>query len=689
MQRHRVRPDPVSCQTCRSKKLKCNRVQPCSNCIARGITCTFLVPPQGQTDTSSAFQGNAELLARIKRLEDIVLKQSSPTETSKYGSDDCYVSNQRPRPEGVIVSDVHQEQDQDSRLLEIKEDLFLSSLSNGLAFNISNMHEILERKHPTLFSNNYGPNNTIIIIPVYKVATLLFQSYESNVDHLCHILHLPTIRSLIKTFYLSINQNESVLPGQAALLVSIFAIGAYFYQPADGSEVATTSQDANHLYKILSRGALDILDYSRRNTSGTLEDVQASILMSFVAYHLDGFSAGGRGLLTTAAAIAKGLRFHRLDADNESSDETSARLLIDREVKRRVFWHIATTDWLLSNVSGPYEGTYFINPNHVNVKPPKDCNDDDLVSGIEDEPGHTHHPTDMTFFLARLQLAHLCREITDTVPISTTLLLQLPYIQILSLDTKLQSFLSTLPFFLKLDASSRAASKSLETVYPKLAVLRYCINTEAWSTRCKLHQRFLHRQSIDPQYAYSRRACLDSARAAVAAYADLRAQETQALTERMGMAVHFTHMALVVMVMDLCFNREEPDGAEIKIELKKALQLFAKARNASPLLIKFLASLEEVLRKHGIQLGDASTSSLVNDENDTAGLENGIVSDAFNGSTGGEQLQFLHTQLESQDSDMAFNAPFDEFWMLAMQGESTADSIAWDNLFSALDSRLL
>ena len=213
------------------------------------------------------------------------------------------------------------------------------------------MHEIFEKhspQHSTSVSDDDRPNDTIVTFPVYRIATLLFESYESNVDHLCHILHKPSLRSLIKTSYQRISQRESVLPGQAALLLSIFAVAAYFYQPFHDSEVATTKQDAIHLSKILSRGALDVLDYSRRNTSGTLEDVQASIIMSFVTYHLDGFSARGRLLTTAAASIARELRLHRLDADNESSaagNETSIRFLIDREVKRRVFWHIVSTDW--------------------------------------------------------------------------------------------------------------------------------------------------------------------------------------------------------------------------------------------------------------------------------------------------------------------------------------------------------
>lgn len=73
MQRQRARPDPVSCQSCRSKKLRCNRVQPCSNCSARGIACTFLVPPQRQQNGSSATtSSNSELLQRIERLESLL-----------------------------------------------------------------------------------------------------------------------------------------------------------------------------------------------------------------------------------------------------------------------------------------------------------------------------------------------------------------------------------------------------------------------------------------------------------------------------------------------------------------------------------------------------------------------------------------------------------------------------------------
>jgi len=121
MRRSRDRPDPVSCQSCRSKKLKCNRVQPCSNCAARGIICTFLVPPRRQTETAPTTHSNAELLERIGRLEAIILRPLSGGTHDKYASDSGRLTRGltlTPSSEGVVVSDIHQNRDEDSQLPE-------------------------------------------------------------------------------------------------------------------------------------------------------------------------------------------------------------------------------------------------------------------------------------------------------------------------------------------------------------------------------------------------------------------------------------------------------------------------------------------------------------------------------------------------------------------------------------------
>lgn len=77
------RQDPVSCRLCRLKKLKCNRLHPCSNCVARNADCEF---DSNQTVTSTRIQQDAEpsnsaILSRLQRLEDMILRmnQNLPT----------------------------------------------------------------------------------------------------------------------------------------------------------------------------------------------------------------------------------------------------------------------------------------------------------------------------------------------------------------------------------------------------------------------------------------------------------------------------------------------------------------------------------------------------------------------------------------------------------------------------------
>ncbi|MCJ1386083.1 hypothetical protein MMC17_009208 [Xylographa soralifera] len=641
--------------------------------------------------------GNAELLKRIERLEAVILQPPAVKTHVKHASGDSNHTRRQaltPSPEGVVVSDIHQNRDEDSQLLEnigTREDSLLPSLSHGLAFRITSTHEILETRtsvqYPTPASGYDRSDDAIVTFPDYRVAVLLFQSYESNVDHVCRILHIPTVRSLIKTFYLRLNQSEDILPGQAALLLSIFALAAFFYPSSKNSEVATNEQDSVHLSKVLSKGALDVLDYSRRSTSGTLEDIQACILMSFVTFHLDGFSARGRLLLVAAASIARDLRLHRLDADTEFPAEkmNSVRVMIDREVKRRVFWYIASTDWLLSTISGPQEGMYFIHPNHVNVRLPRDCNDDDVVMGEGDELITGNEPTGMTYFLERVRLAYLCREMNDIVPLEISKLKQMPYEHIITLDKKMVGFISSLPFFFRLDAESRKQTKPLEAMYPNIPLLRYCITRAAYSRRCKLHQRWMLRQSSDPRYAYSRRACLESARAVIQFDEGLPGYESPWIVmARMGIAIHFMHLALVVLVMDLCFNRDEADEAEIKAEVRAALQMFEDTRGASPLLGRFLSSLRDILRKHKVYLTDPMTSTT----NQVANFVNETNTDAFN-PPDDDQMQFTQLGMDAHDPGANLDTSFDEFWQSVIQSEPNLDLHAWDDLFSALDTRPL
>lgn len=166
-----------------------------------------------------------------------------------------------------------------------------------------------------------------------------------------------------------------------------------------------------------------------------------------------------------------------------------------------------------------------------------------------------------------------------------------PYEHVTMMDRKFEDFFSSPPFFFRPDTESRQKSRAIESFYPKIPLLRYRITTSTHSRRWRLHQKFLLRKSFDPRYAYSRKACLDSARAVIQSLQDGMGAGDAFYMARMGIVVHFTHLALVVMVMDLCFNRDESDQAEIKGEVKVALQILENAKEVSSFLNRSLIIL--------------------------------------------------------------------------------------------------
>jgi hypothetical protein len=121
---HRPRPrqDPVSCESCRKKKLKCDREMPCANCTSRGVPCEY----QGRRPTTSSVAADAEdvnalrrenaaIKARIDRLEELIYSGSTSFETEDRPSKARRVAGDRSiqtfvsPSTGTVTSSPHSE----------------------------------------------------------------------------------------------------------------------------------------------------------------------------------------------------------------------------------------------------------------------------------------------------------------------------------------------------------------------------------------------------------------------------------------------------------------------------------------------------------------------------------------------------------------------------------------------------
>lgn len=78
---------PISCHFCRSRKLRCSRDAPCTNCTSRGIECELVTIARESSETNAS--SKAELVERIRILERLLQspnRDTHPQPSSYVGS---------------------------------------------------------------------------------------------------------------------------------------------------------------------------------------------------------------------------------------------------------------------------------------------------------------------------------------------------------------------------------------------------------------------------------------------------------------------------------------------------------------------------------------------------------------------------------------------------------------------------
>jgi hypothetical protein len=74
-----------SCLTCRQRKIKCDRHNPCSNCVKAARQCSFIPPVRGKRKRTKAPKEG--LHAKLRRYEELLKSYGAKIEPSEYDGD--------------------------------------------------------------------------------------------------------------------------------------------------------------------------------------------------------------------------------------------------------------------------------------------------------------------------------------------------------------------------------------------------------------------------------------------------------------------------------------------------------------------------------------------------------------------------------------------------------------------------
>lgn len=187
-----------------------------------------------------------------------------------------------------------------------------------------------------------------IWLPPRGEAEYFVERYLDGVSYIHHVVHPPRLREAVAKFYSDLDSEDQADLGTATLLLSLFASVTYLLGPAECDSEQHPPKVAEASVESLSwiRITLDVLEHSQRGNLGSIESLQAMIVVSFLIGNIEGASQRFRSMTAAALTLARELGLHRIDqGKNNWTTESRVRGMVDAEVGRRLWWYLAATDW--------------------------------------------------------------------------------------------------------------------------------------------------------------------------------------------------------------------------------------------------------------------------------------------------------------------------------------------------------
>ncbi|KMP04012.1 LOW QUALITY PROTEIN: hypothetical protein CIRG_03704 [Coccidioides immitis RMSCC 2394] len=171
----------------------------------------------------------------------------------------------------------------------------------------------------------------------------------------------------------------------------------------------------------------------------------------------------------------------------------------------------------------------------------------------------------MSYFLFRCRLSVIFRELIDEVTAQGIGIDEIDYDQVLNFDRKLNTFIDTVPYFLKSDSENRQRCRELDKERPYLIWQRLMAQFGASTRISRLHRPYL--------------------------------ALPEPIQESMG---YHVFLATVVLVMDYNFNKDEP-YAEARIqEITECCHTLEAAKEVSGIVARGLEELKNIMKKWGL-----------------------------------------------------------------------------------------
>ncbi|KAJ0418632.1 fungal-specific transcription factor domain-containing protein [Aspergillus carlsbadensis] len=395
-----------TCQTCTRRKVKCDKLLPvCSRCRKANLECCYQPPRPRQKRRLS--EGTTELREKVARYEHVLRENGLfNAETPPTGFAElpqlAQTEPQRTSP-GTLLGEQETSRYIGSHLWRSLGDEEMQRMSedaeNPNGHGNENMPEFGFDRAPDPFTDSFlnfeSPAQSLVQYhPTSEAATVLWETFLSNVEPLCKILHIPSTRKMVE---MAQQQPQLVSKADECILFSIYHFAVF--SMTEEECITNLGQGRNALlqrYHHAARRAFVNASFLRTTSMSIL---QALVLFLMPCRHI--YDSHTYWILTgIAVRIGQRIGLHR-DAEKLNLPPFQV------EMRRRLFYHLLPLDSSAAQISGI---GISITPGAWDTKLPLNINDDELWPEMTELPREKNGATEMTFCLSRFCVGkHLSR----------------------------------------------------------------------------------------------------------------------------------------------------------------------------------------------------------------------------------------------------------------------------------------
>ncbi|TGJ78409.1 hypothetical protein E0Z10_g10356 [Xylaria hypoxylon] len=446
-------PKQRSCVVCRSRKVRCNKESPCSNCRRAGIPC--VVPstdrPPRWAKRLERFAHNAaarersapavdpptaQVMERLRNLESLVKDLSSQLEqahsNSSTGNSPASSTNDRDGDQtatplttgnslqsqfGRLVlsnagrsryvssgfwSRVNDELDGIKMETQYLAEADLDSSEDEDRPSSSPATHELERtaseRHAFLFRHNLNPSGPDLreLHPLPSQVPFLLDVFSENINLIVQIVHMPTINKMVRRSRGS--SGTPMTPSNEALMFSIYYAAITSMEDDDVvSNFGSTKTDLNLKYRLGFEHAVARADFLNMPD---IVLVQAfAIFLLLVRLH-----DSPRFVWMMTGLVIRMAQSLGLQRDGSHFKHLTP---FEVDIRRRVWYALCSLDVRASEDQGT---DFTIQIGSFDTKLPLNINDDDIDVNTKEMPTEREGITDMTVSIVTMEVSNISRQ---------------------------------------------------------------------------------------------------------------------------------------------------------------------------------------------------------------------------------------------------------------------------------------